>query len=100
MLGWVIVFGCVSVVIFGIIYENRGYKNFLFVDVFYNFLFVFIWSLGVVWIIFVCNIGYGGIWIFISLNNNVRNGIIFYVFILVLAVSFINNFYMVEYLCM
>lgn len=100
LLGWVIALGCVSAVIFGTTHENRGHKNSLSVDALYNSLSVLTWSLGVAWIIFACNTGYGGTWISTSLNNNVRNGITFHVFTLVLAVSLINNFHMAEYLCM
>lgn len=60
LLGWVIALGCVSAVIFGTTHENSGHKNPLSVDALYNSLSVLTWSLGLAWIIFACNTGYGG----------------------------------------
>ena len=57
---WVISLVCVSSVIFGQTNESRGNINSVEVDSVYNAVSKTVWSLGLAWIIFACNTGYGG----------------------------------------
>ncbi|XP_048774347.2 nose resistant to fluoxetine protein 6-like isoform X2 [Ostrea edulis] len=60
ILGWIIALVCVSSVVFGTLEQNRGHKQSISVSALYNSLSKTTWSLGVAWIIFACNTGYGG----------------------------------------
>lgn len=60
ILGWIISLVCVTSVIYGTVEENRGHINSLTTDAVFNSLCKTVWGLGLGWIVFACNTGYGG----------------------------------------
>ncbi|XP_069121441.1 nose resistant to fluoxetine protein 6-like [Argopecten irradians] len=61
LIGWTVSLTCVTSVVYGTLEENKGHLNSLQVDGVYNALSKTAWSLGLAWIVFACNTGYGGI---------------------------------------
>ncbi|XP_033725178.1 nose resistant to fluoxetine protein 6-like [Pecten maximus] len=61
LIGWALSLTCVISVVYGTLQENKGHLNSLQVDGVYNAVCKTVWSLGLAWIIFACNTGYGGI---------------------------------------
>ncbi|XP_060070113.1 nose resistant to fluoxetine protein 6-like [Ylistrum balloti] len=61
LIGWALSLTCVTSVVYGTLEENKGHLNSLQVDGIYNAMCKTVWSLGLAWIIFACNTGYGGV---------------------------------------
>ncbi|XP_061170043.1 nose resistant to fluoxetine protein 6-like [Saccostrea echinata] len=60
VLGWILALGSISSLVFGTNEFYEGHKPSKFVSALYNSFCKTTWGLGLAWIIFICDVGYGG----------------------------------------